>query len=83
MKPRERRESGQEDLFRARLDQIIDLKHSLMKLAHQIDWAFFATTYGAVYTDDPGRPPLPTRLMAGLEILKYTYNLSDERVCEA
>jgi hypothetical protein len=24
---------------------------------------------------------LPTRLMVGLEILKYTYDLSDERVC--
>jgi transposase, IS5 family len=25
---------------------------------------------------------LPTRLMAGLAILKHTYNLSDEAVCE-
>jgi len=24
--------------------------------------------YGAVYTDKPGQPPLPTRLMAGLAI---------------
>jgi len=29
-----------------------------------------------------GQPPLPTRLMAGLAILKHTYNLSDEVVCE-
>ena len=34
------------------------------------------------YTDDPGLPPLPTRLMAGLAILKHTYDLSDEVVCE-
>lgn len=34
------------------------------------------------YTDGPGGAPRPTRLMAGLEILKYTYNLSDDRVCE-
>jgi IS5 family transposase len=27
-------------------------------------------------------PPLPTRLMAGLAILKYTFNLSDDAVCE-
>jgi hypothetical protein len=27
-------------------------------------------------------PGLPTRLMAGLAILKHTYNLSDEAVCE-
>jgi Transposase domain (DUF772) len=35
-----------------------------------------------VYTDDPGRLPLPTRLMAGLAILKHTYDLSDEVLCE-
>ena len=28
------------------------------------------------------RPPLPTRLMAGLAILKHTYDLSDEVLCE-
>jgi len=83
MKPREQRESGQGDLFRARLEQIIDMKHPLVKLAGQIHWPFLENTCGAVYSDVPGRPPLPTRLMAGLEILKYTYNLSDERLCEA
>jgi len=31
-----------------------------------------------VYTDRPGQPPLPTRLLAGLAILKHTYDLSDE-----
>src|SRR6476659_8922963 len=35
---------------------------------------------GAVYTDDPGQPPLPTRLMAGLAILKHTYDLSDDQL---
>jgi len=83
MKPREQRETGQEDLFRSRLDRIIDLKHALVRLAGQIDWVFLEKAFGEVYTDVPGRPPLPTRLMAGLEILKYSYNLSDERVCEA
>lgn len=34
---------------------------------------------GAVYTD---ALPLPTRLMAGLAILKHTYDLSDEVLCE-
>lgn len=82
MKPRERRETGQQDLFKARLDQIIAMDHALAKLARLIDWRFLEERFGAVYTDGPGSPPLPTRLMAGLEILKYTYNLSDERVCE-
>jgi IS5 family transposase len=82
MKPRERRETGQQDLFKARLDQIIDMRHALVKLAHLIDWRFLEDQFGAAYTDGPGSPPLPTRLMAGLEILKYSHNLSDERVCE-
>ena len=38
MRPRERRDSGQNDLFRARLDQIIDLDHPLAKLGRAIDW---------------------------------------------
>lgn len=38
--------------------------------------------FGAVYSDGPGMPPLPTRLMAGLAILKHTFNLSDEVLCE-
>jgi transposase, IS5 family len=82
MRPRERRESGEQDLFRARLDQIIDMKHPLVRLARTIDWGFLEATLGAVYQDGAGRPPLPTRLMAGLAILKHTYDLSDEVVCE-
>jgi IS5 family transposase len=36
---------------------------------------------GEVYSDGPGLPPLPTRLMAGLAILEHTFNLSDEGLC--
>lgn len=82
MRPRERRESGEQDLFRSRLDQIINLDHPMAKLARSIDWRFLEDRCGAVYQDGPGQPPLPTRLMAGLAILKHTYDLSDERVCE-
>jgi IS5 family transposase len=82
MRPRERRETGEQDLFRSRLDQIIDMEHALVKLARTIDWKFLEETFGAVYEDGAGRPPLPTRLMAGLAILKHTYDLSDDVVCE-
>jgi transposase, IS5 family len=82
MKPRERRETGQSDLFKARLDQIIDMGHPRVRLAQRIDWGFLEQEFGAVYADGPGSPPLPTRLMAGLHILKYSENLSDERLCE-
>jgi len=82
MRPRERRESGKQDLFRSRLDQIIDMKHALAKLARSLDWRFLEERFGAVYSEGPGQPPLPTRLMAGLAILKHTHNLSDEALCE-
>jgi len=82
MRPRERRESGEQDLFRSRLDQVINMDHALVKLARTIDWRFLEGKFAAVYKDGPGQPPLPTRLMAGLAILKHTYNFSDEVVCE-
>ncbi len=82
MRPRERRDTGEQDLFRSRLDQIINLGHPLAKLARTIDWRFLEHQFSDVYSDGVGRPPLPTRLMAGLAILKHTYNLSDEAVCE-
>jgi transposase, IS5 family len=81
MRPRERRDSGEQDLFRSRLDQIIAMSHPLVRLAKVINWPFLEEQFGAVYTDGAGRPPLPTRLMAGLAILKHMYNLSDEAVC--
>jgi IS5 family transposase len=82
MRPKERRDGGQTDLLRSRLDAIIDMDHALVKLSRTIDWSFLEQRLGAVYQDKPGRPPLPTRLMAGLAVLKHTYDLSDEVLCE-
>ena len=82
MRPKERRDSGQNDLFKARLDQIVDMNHALAKLAQAVNWGFLEKSFGPVYADIPGRPPLPTRLMAGLAILKHMHNLSDEVLCE-
>ena len=79
MRPREQ-SRGQDDLFRARLDQIIDLRHELVRLGDLIDWPLIGRKLGEMYTDGPGQPPLPTRLMAGLAILKHTFNLSDEEL---
>src|SRR6516162_8835500 len=61
MRPRERRETSEQDLFRSRLDQIIDMKHALVKLSQAIAWGFLEQTFGAVYTDKPGQPPSLTR----------------------
>src|SRR6202022_3825906 len=82
MRPRDRRESGEQDLFRSRLAQVINMDPALAKLGRTIDWGVLEEKFGAVSADGSGRPPLPTRLMAGLAILKHTYNLSDEGGCE-
>ena len=81
MRPNERRDSGQNDLFRARLDQIVDMGHPLARLAATIDWGFLEARFGVVYSDKPRHPPLPTQLTGGLSILRHTYNLSDEELC--
>src|SRR5215472_7576512 len=81
MRPKERRDSRQSDLFKARLDQIVDMGHPLARLAASIDWVFLERTLGSVYTEAPGQPPLPTRLVAGLFILKHMHSLSDEALC--
>ena len=79
MRPREQ-SKGQDDLFRSRLDRIIDMGHELVLLAGQVNWPLLDQKLGDMYTDGPGQPPLPTRLMAGLSILKHTFDLSDEEL---
>ena len=38
MRPKKPKTTGSNDLFRARLDQIINMKHELVLLAGKIDW---------------------------------------------
>jgi IS5 family transposase len=78
MRPKERKDSAQKDLFRARLDQIVDMGRPLAKLAAAIDCGFLEQRLGAVYSD---HSPPPTRLMAELAILKHMHDLSDEALC--
>jgi IS5 family transposase len=80
-RPREHHDKGEQDLFRSRLDQIINMNHELVQLADAIDWPVLEDRFGEVYCDGPGMPPLATRLMAGLALLKYTFDLSDDETC--
>jgi IS5 family transposase len=80
MRPKQPKAEPQEDLFRARLDNLVDLRHPLVRLAALIDWVRFEAEFGALYTDG-GRPGLPTRLMVGLHLLKHMDGLSDEAAC--
>jgi IS5 family transposase len=74
--------SGQEDLYRARLESIIDLGHELVKMMRLVDWTGLDSDLRRYYCADNGRPGEPIRLMAGLQLLKDMKGLSDEEVCE-
>ncbi len=83
MRPKEQRDSGQKDLFRARLDRKVDMGHPLAKLARSVDWGVLEGGSARPIRTSPGQPPLPTRLMVGLAILKPMHDLSDEALCES
>ncbi|MGH8415385.1 MAG: IS5 family transposase [Gammaproteobacteria bacterium] len=81
MRPKQRATTGSGDLFRARLEQIINMKHELVQLAGKIDWAWIDGEIAPLYSDQ-GRPGIATRFVIGLLLLKHIYGLSDEGVCE-
>ena len=69
------------DLFRERLDAIIDTEHKLIRLSTLMPWSEFDKAFGRHYRP-LGRPAKPTRLMVGLHYLKHMYDLSDEEAVE-
>lgn len=75
------RDDRQKDLFRPPLEEIINLGHPLVRLGRAIDWGFLSRRFATVCATGPGQPPLPTRLVAGLLILKHMHSLSDEVLC--
>lgn len=79
MKPRKQQDPGGEDMFRARLGHIINPRHELVLLAEAIDWQRFDEAFAPLFAD-VGVPALPTRLMVGLQVLKYMHGLSDPEV---
>ena len=79
MRPKQQRKARHDDLFRARLDQIINLTHELVIVADKIDWAWLDEQVAAYFSDE-GRPAEPVRFMIGMFLLKHTYALSDEQV---
>ena len=68
-----------DDLFRQRLENLIDMRHELVKLTELIDWEHFDAQWGEAFCE-VGRPAIATRLIAGLHYLKHTFRLSDEQV---
>ncbi len=81
MRPKQHETTNEGDLFRARLDQIVNVKHELVQLAGKIDWAWIDEEIAPLYSDK-GRPGVESRFVIGLLLLKHMFGLSDEGVCE-
>ena len=81
MKPKKQERSRSDDLFRMRLEQMLDQRHALYRLAGKIDWTAVEERFGGLYAEE-GRPGIPIRLMVGLHYLKHAFNESDETVVE-
>lgn len=82
MTPQETDFKREHELFRLELSNMIDHRHALVKLSHQINWQAFIDEFGSLYVEGKGRPGIAIRLMVGLHYLKHTFNLSDEEVVE-
>ena len=81
MKPKDKVESP--DLFRSRLDQILNPKHPLFLLAGRIDWQGIEEEFADLYDPRLGRPGVSIRLLVGLHYLKHAFGYGDETVVAA
>ena len=80
MLPRPSTPSPDQDLFRNRLDNMIDPRHALCRLARLIDWSAIEAKFSPLYKDGKGCPGKSLRLMAGLQYLKHVHGMSDEKI---
>ncbi len=80
MTPEKPQKPPSPDLFRNRLDNMLNRRHELYRLADLIDWSRFDSEFGSLYCPDNGCPAKATRLMVGLQYLKHIYGMSDEAV---
>ena len=62
------------------LEEQLNFRHPLYKLANKINWELFEKEFSPLYHSTKGRPAKPIRLMVGLLILKHLRNISDESV---
>ena len=80
MRPKSSNATPQGDLFRSRLESILNHRHELYRLAELIPWDTFDQEFGTLYAEKKGRPGIPIRLLVGLTYLGHAYGLSDEEV---
>lgn len=79
MKPHTRTAQTAE-MFRPRLDELLNMKHPLIRLAGLIDRGLIEQHFAGHFCSSRGRPALPPRLVAGLMYLQHAHDASDEMV---
>lgn len=72
---------NQQNLFKTRLTDLINLSHPLVKLADEISWDKMELEFQKLYSEQ-GRPSIPIRKIAGLLLLKEMFKESDESVVD-
>lgn len=53
---------GTNEAFNSRLDELIDMRHPLVRLGSLVDWPEIERAFAASFTSPRGRPALSARL---------------------
>ena len=80
MKPKNEKKTL--DIFKVRLEEIINKEHPLVKLSEAINWKDLEERLSKKYAEKMGAPGKEIRLMVGLQYLKYMFNESDEMIVQ-
>lgn len=71
----------QQNLFKTRLTELINMEHPLVLLANELDWDHLEQEFEKFFSTQ-GRPSVAIRKIAGLLLLKELFKESDESVVE-
>jgi len=71
----------QQNLFKTRLTELINMDHPLVKLAQEISWDKIEEEFSGLFSEQ-GRPSIAIRKIAGMLLLKEMFKESDESVVE-
>lgn len=82
MRPKSKKTDNRIQMFRERLDNILNRHHELFRFADMINWNSFEQEFGSLYAEKKGRPGIPIRLLVGLSYLSHAFNLSDQAVVD-
>lgn len=71
----------QQNLFRTRLTELINMGHPIVKLAKELSWDKMESEFRKLYSEQR-RHSVPVRTIAGMLMLKQMFKESDESVVE-